>query len=164
MRFLSLALASSLSFAAPAFACDDHKAADTVSNTSAAASSYGAKLTGTEALPLSQALATYDAKTSGDVVVTGEIRKVCQAEGCWMEIAEGNAQARVTFKDHGFVIPKDLAGRKVKAQGRIVEKTETVAQQKHFLKDAGASKTDIAAVKTPRTTKSFVATGVELLN
>src|SRR5215210_107275 len=41
------------------------------------------------------------------VVIEGVVRRVCQAEGCWMEIgpkAEGDRSVRVTF-DHKFTVP-----------------------------------------------------------
>src|SRR5215210_2548238 len=57
------------------------------------------------------------------VVIEGVVRRVCQAEGCWMEIgpkAEGEAEAeggvRITF-DHKFTIPKDAALMNFRAEG-----------------------------------------------
>src|ERR1044072_8792940 len=43
------------------------------------------------------------------VVIEGVVTRVCQAEGCWMEIgpkSKGDGSIRVTF-DHTFAVPKD---------------------------------------------------------
>src|SRR5207237_4309974 len=56
-----------------------------------------------------------------NVVLTGEISQVCQAEGCWMKLKnEAGADVFIKFKDHSFVIPKDLAGHKALVNGTAV--------------------------------------------
>src|SRR5690349_514217 len=55
------------------------------------------------------------------VVIEGVVRRVCQAEGCWMEIGpkgEGEASVRVTF-DHKFAVPKDAAPMNFRAEGTL---------------------------------------------
>jgi len=96
-----------------------------------------------------------------NVVVSGEISQVCQAEGCWMKMktAAGD-DIFVKFKDHAFVIPKDLAGHQALVNGTAVRKTVSVADQKHFAEDAGKSADEIAAITTPKTELRIDATGV----
>jgi hypothetical protein len=54
------------------------------------------------------------------VVIEGSVERVCQAEGCWMQIVPGGASeagaVRVTF-DHKFAVPKDAAKMKFRAEG-----------------------------------------------
>lgn len=170
----------------PALACQDHAHAGTTSHTTtkaeaakpAAASAktsgkvatpaqrtFGATLTLKEAQPLETALAS--ARTTGiakapEVLVKGEVKKVCEKKGCWLEVADGSTSLRMTFKDYGFFMPKEILGKRVIAQGRFEEKTESVDQQKHWLEDGKASKEEIAAVNEPKTVTNFIASGVEL--
>ena len=52
-------------------------------------------------------------KDSLQTQIVGEIKEVCQAKGCWMKVAlESNDEVFVRFKDYGFFIPKDAAGKK----------------------------------------------------
>ena len=101
----------------------------------------------------------YDGKT---VVIEGVVRRVCQAEGCWMEIgpkAEGDGSVRVTF-DHKFTIPKDAAPMNFRAEGTLKVKTLSRETVEHLVKDDGAKiKTNPDGTANEVT---FLATGVEL--
>ena len=54
-----------------------------------------------------------------EVLLVGEVKKVCQKSGCWMDFQQGGKRARVTFKDYGFFVPKDSKGRKARIQGVV---------------------------------------------
>jgi len=96
-----------------------------------------------------------------NVVITGEISQVCQAEGCWMKMKnETGADIFVKFVDHAFLIPKDLAGRKAWVNGRAVRKTVSVEDQKHYAEDEGLSADEIAKITTPKVELRVDATGV----
>ena len=96
------------------------------------------------------------------VVIEGVVRRVCQAEGCWMEIgpkAGGEGGVRVTF-DHKFTIPKDAAPMNFRAQGTLKVKTLSREAVEHLVKDDGAKiKTNPDGTANEVT---FLATGVEL--
>ncbi|MDT5272413.1 MAG: hypothetical protein QOH49_4599 [Acidobacteriota bacterium] len=96
------------------------------------------------------------------VVIEGVVRRVCQAEGCWMEIgpkAEGDESVRVTF-DHKFSIPKDAAPMNFRAEGTLKVKTLSKEAVGHLVKDDGAKiKTNPDGTADEVT---FLATGVEL--
>jgi Domain of unknown function (DUF4920) len=98
---------------------------------------------------------------STSVKLEGEVESVCQAAGCWMKVkmADGKTM-RVTFKDYGFFVPKDLAGTKVIFEGQPAVKTASVADQRHYAEDAGKSKEEIAKITEPKTELTFVADGV----
>jgi hypothetical protein len=96
------------------------------------------------------------------VVIEGVVRRVCQAEGCWMEIGpkgEAEGAIRVTF-DHKFSVPKDGAEMNFRAEGTLKVKTLSKEAVEHLVKDDGAK------IKTnPDGTAhevTFLATGVEL--
>ena len=60
----------------------------------------------------------FDGKT---VAVEAKIRRACRKKGCWMELAASDAGpgVRVTFKDYGFFVPTDSAGRLAHVEGMI---------------------------------------------
>lgn len=101
----------------------------------------------------------YDGKT---VVIEGVVRRVCQAEGCWMEIGpktEGEGGVRVTF-DHKFAVPKDSSSMNFRAEGTLKVKTLSKETVEHLVKDDGAKiKTNPDGTANEVT---FLATGVEL--
>ena len=95
------------------------------------------------------------------VKIEGEVESVCQAAGCWMKIKTADGQTmRVTFKDYGFFVPKDIAGKKVIFEGIPAVKSTSVAELQHYAEDAGKSKEEIAKITAPKTELTFVANGV----
>ena len=65
-----------------------------------------------------------------------------------------------TYPHYGFFVGLKLQGEKVKAQGQLIEKIVSVAEQKHYLKDEGAPKSKVAAITKPKSTFRFVASGI----
>ena len=48
----------------------------------------------------------------------GTVTEVCKAKGCWMKVAlENGEETMVKFKDYGFFVPKDMAGKEVVING-----------------------------------------------
>ena len=95
------------------------------------------------------------------VVIEGVVRRVCQAEGCWVELGpkEGEGSVRVTF-DHKFSVPKDAAPMNFRAEGTLKVKTLSKETVEHLVKDDGAKiKTNPDGTANEVT---FLATGVEL--
>ena len=103
----------------------------------------------------------YDGKT---VVIEGVVTRVCQAEGCWVEIgpkSKGDGSIRVTF-DHKFAVPKDGAQMDFRAEGTLKVKKLSKETVEHLVKDDGAKiKTNPDGTADELT---FLATGVELWN
>jgi hypothetical protein len=101
----------------------------------------------------------YDGKT---VVIEGLVTRVCQAEGCWVEIgpkSKGAGSIRVTF-DHKFVVPKDASMMNFRAEGTLKVKKLSKETVEHLVKDDGAKiKTNPDGTADELT---FLATGVEL--
>ena len=97
------------------------------------------------------------------VRIEGVVERVCQSEGCWMQIAPeaGLTGIRVTFKDHNFFVPKDSKSMRFKAEGEFSVKVLDKAQVDHLIEDGAkiARKADGTADEI-----RFVATGVELWN
>jgi Domain of unknown function (DUF4920) len=115
------------------------------------------------------AAATLPAQMSGqdkmEARVTGTVESVCQAKGCWMKVNLDNGQTmRVTFKDYGFFVPKDIAGKTVVFEGEAKIKTTPVAELRHYAEDAKKSKEEIEKITEPKQELTFVAEGVIVKN
>lgn len=95
----------------------------------------GDKLKGlpkTELASLLKTPADFDGKS---VLVEAKVRKACERKGCWMELAPAAGKGpgvRVTFKDYGFFVPLDSAGRTAKVEGvvKVAELSDEMA--KHY--------------------------------
>lgn len=109
-----------------------------------------------------QLMETLSAKSPvNNVVVEGQIAQVCQAEGCWMKLKNAKGEdIMVKFKDHAFLIPKDLAGKTATVYGNASKKTISVAERKHMAEDAGATESEIAAINAPKDEVRIEATGI----
>ena len=94
---------------------------------------YGTGVTLKSAVPVASLLggpASYVGKT---VRVDGVVTKVCQAMGCWLEIADQASArgVRVKAKDGVIVFPRDAAGRTVSAQGVYEEIATSPVREAH---------------------------------
>jgi hypothetical protein len=100
-------------------------------------------------------------KDSAEVKITTTIREVCQKKGCWMDVElSANELMTVRFKDYGFFVPKDAAGKTVIMDGIVRKEIETVDWLRHKAEDAGKSKEEIEAITQPDTSFTFEARGV----
>lgn len=100
-------------------------------------------------------------QTIQDIKVKGTVVDVCQVKGCWMTVKlDDNTAFRVTFKDYGFFVPKDIIGKEVVFQGDASIEEIPVKDLKHYAEDAGMSKEDIEKITEPKKELSFVAAGV----
>ena len=100
-------------------------------------------------------------KDSLQTQIVGEIKEVCQAKGCWMKVQlKSNEEVFVRFKDYGFFVPKDAAGKKVVMNGAAFYEEMSVEDQKHYAEDEGASENELAQITTPKKTLRFEADGV----
>jgi len=107
---------------------------------------------------------TYDALQVGDTIdlsFTSTVNSVCKAKGCWMRLATDDQQeVMVKFKNYGFFVPKDIEKDTVIVQGSAFVSEISVADQRHFARDAGKTDEEIAAITAPKKTYSFIADGV----
>ena len=120
---------------------------------------YGAAMPANpEARRLSLALA--DADIGKAQKLSGRVGQVCQAEGCWMMLTDGDVAVRVKFADHAFVIPKDSQGEAL-VFGQLEQIELSEAQARHMAEDAGKSG---AEVKGPQKEYRVLATSVQIRN
>lgn len=128
--------------------------------------SLGDEITADDAISTSDMAEAYKIMAIGDTISTkmiGKVDEVCQSKGCWMklDLEDGN-QVMVKFKDYGFFMPKDIAGKEVVLNGKAFVNEVPVDEQRHYAEDAGKSAEDIAAITEPKKTFSFEADGVLL--
>lgn len=97
--------------------------------------------------------------------IKAEVTEVCQAKGCWMKVQlEGGHETIVRFKDYGFFVPRDIAGKQVVLNGLAFLEIMSVEDQRHFAKDGGKTDEEIAAITAPKKSYGFEADGVLILN
>ncbi|MDC0718456.1 DUF4920 domain-containing protein [Nannocystis bainbridge] len=123
---------------------------------------FGAAFALKDAKPLGPILAAgKDALPKDAVQISGTVDSVCQKKGCWMVVKDGDQEARILMKDHGFTVPMDTKGKPVFVEGTLEARTFTEAQVKHLEKDAGK---DPAAASGERTEYVLTASGVKIQN
>ena len=122
---------------------------------------HGKKITENGAIPAVQLATKMGDKTQMPAKVEGTVESVCKVKGCWMKVKTGDGQTmRVTFKDYGFFVPKDIVGKTVVVEGTAETTTTPVADLRHYAQDAGKSKEEIAKITEPEKELAFVADGV----
>ncbi len=116
----------------------------------------------------SKTSAPFDGISGNDSLQTqivGEIKEVCQSKGCWMKVQlDSNDEVFVRFKDYGFFVPKDAAGKKVVMNGAAFFEQMSVEDQRHYAQDEGASEDELAQITAPKKTLRFEAAGVLIAN
>ncbi|HVG41580.1 MAG TPA: DUF4920 domain-containing protein [Chitinophagaceae bacterium] len=97
--------------------------------------------------------------------VTGKVKEVCKAEGCWIKLERADGSTvMVRAKDHSFVMPTSIEGKTVVVEGSATVKEVTEAMRKHYAEDAGKSKKEIAKIKGSEKDVQFAAKGVMVLD
>ncbi len=85
-------------------------------------------------------LASIDIENEKHMKLTGTVNEVCQAKGCWMTLKnEDGIPVRVTFRDYGFFVPKDIAGQQVIVDGIISKKELSQKMARHYAEDANTA-------------------------
>lgn len=124
---------------------------------------YGEEISPEEAVDAADIARLAEGKDSVFVKVRGEVQGSCPMKGCWMKVKlDDGEEMRVTFKDYGFFVPKDLEGEEAIFEGYLRKTVTDVETLRHYAEDEGASREDIQAITTPEEAFTFEATGVLL--
>jgi starvation-inducible outer membrane lipoprotein len=118
---------------------------------------------GAQTATLTEVTSNFSKYKGQNVSMTGTVKKVCQSSGCWFELAQGTQAVRITMKDYGFTVPKDILNKKVTVVGVMESKELPVKAVKHYMKDEGRPQAEIDKVTEPQKTFEFVANGVALM-
>lgn len=115
------------------------------------------------ALDIESFKAEIEGKDSLNTKIETKIMSCCKKKGCWMKVDLGaGEEMRVTFKDYGFFVPLDAAGKTVIMEGKAYYDTTSVDMLRHYAEDAGKSEEEIAEITEPKLELAFEATGVLL--
>ena len=122
---------------------------------------YGEDFATDNAMTVEELTATLGDDKLEQVVIYGEITQVCQAQGCWLKLKglEGN-DLFVKFRDHAFLVPKDLAGKKAWVFGDALKKIVSVEAQQHYAEDEGKASDEIATITKEKDELRIDAVGV----
>ena len=123
--------------------------------------SVGKKIKEKNSVEVTQFAKNFSSETPVNTKLTGEVESVCTVKGCWMKLklADGKSM-RVSFKDYGFFMPKDIVGKTVVIEGEAKVKVTPVDELKHYAEDAGKTKEEIAKITEAEKSLGFVADGV----
>ena len=136
----------------------------TSENTQSGDQTFGAAFTPKTVVAYQDLSAKVTDTDSVAVAVRGTVAEVCQNKGCWMSITNGEGEEMmVRFKDYGFFMPKDIAGREVIMNGKAYYQLTPVDELRHYAEDAGKSQEEIDAITEPKRELSFLADGVILV-
>ncbi|MFK7953444.1 MAG: DUF4920 domain-containing protein [Ekhidna sp.] len=117
--------------------------------------SFGNEISSEKVENLSTLLASVDENES-TFKVKGVVEEVCQMKGCWMTLKnEDGASVRITFKDYGFFVPKNISGKEVILEGVAFKEMLEEDVAKHYAEDGG-----LEYDESMRDQISFVASGV----
>lgn len=130
--------------------------------------SFGKTIVPNDAIAATSMAAHYQTMSVGDSInskMKAKVNSVCQAKGCWMRLdLENGNEAMVKFKDYGFFVPKDIAGKEIIVNGKAFVNEVPVEELRHYAQDAGKTEEEIAQITMPERTFSFEADGVLLIN
>lgn len=113
---------------------------------------FGKPLAGLAPTPIAKVLEAPEAGKS--VRLEGKATGVCQNKGCWLELEQEGKSIHVTFEGYAFFVDKDIAGKPVVVEGKVMVEKPDPEKVEH-LKKEGASAAAAAQV-------SLEATGVEV--
>lgn len=116
---------------------------------------HGEEITSEDAIGVEAFLSQVNEKEAS-YKVRATIDEVCQMKGCWMTLRnEHGMNVRVTFKDYGFFVPKDISGSEVIIEGLAQKEIIDEDLARHYAEDGGTTYDD-----SMRSTITFVAKGV----
>ena len=96
--------------------------------------------------------------------VKGIIDDVCKEKGCWLTMKLPNGETmRVTFKDYGFFVPKDVKGKEIVVEGVAKIDSISIETQRHYAEDSGLSKEEVQKITTAKQQLAFEAKGLVIL-
>ena len=126
-----------------------------------AVGNFGAAVTADGAIASKDLVSKLSGHDSIRVKVSGTINSCCQAKGCWMKMPlTADKEMTVKFKDYGFFVPKNSAGKNAVIEGWAFKEMVSVDELRHFAEDAGKPKAEIEKITKPEERVTFMADGV----
>lgn len=139
----------------------DATPADSTATVEANTTFHGDTITADGAITPAQLVSQMETNGTFTGKVETTINSCCKKKGCWMRVDLGDGkEMKVTFKDYGFFVPLESAGKPVIMQGEAFYDTLSVEELKHYAEDAGKTEAEIEAITQPEAVLAFEATGV----
>ena len=124
---------------------------------------FGKPLSIKKALTLQQAIQESAKYQNQKVLLEGRISDVCQMKGCWLMLSDSERAIRIKFEGYSFFVPKDSRGKKVRAEGRLIQETLSEDMARHYAAEQ-STKSDPSEIKGPQRVVTFEAAGVAILD
>jgi hypothetical protein len=124
---------------------------------------FGKPLSIKKAVRLQEALQQPAKYQNQKVLLEGKISDVCQMKGCWLMLSDGERAIRIKFENYSFFVPKDSRGKKVRAEGRLIQETLSEEMARHYAAEQ-STKSDPSEIKGPQRVVTFEAAGVAILD
>ena len=124
---------------------------------------FGKPLSIKKAVSLQEALQQPGKYQNRKVLLEGKITDVCQMKGCWLMLSDGERAIRIKFENYSFFVPKDSRGKKVRAEGRLIQETLSEDMARHYAAEQ-STKSDPSEIKGPQRVVTFEAAGVTILD
>jgi len=124
---------------------------------------FGKPLSIKKAVSLQEALQQPARYQNQKVLLEGKISDVCQMKGCWLMLSDGERAIRIKFENYSFFVPKDSRGKKVRAEGRLIQETLSEEMARHYAAEQ-STKSDPSEIKGPQRVVTFEAAGVAILD
>lgn len=81
---------------------------------------YGSSITSEGAISINELEAKIQ-NNKYEGKIKGKVSEVCQEKGCWMKMENTNGEKlMVKFKDYAFFMPKNIIGKEVVLEGRLL--------------------------------------------
>lgn len=154
-------LAGGCSTKTPDTSAEKRNSAPAAAATPAAWEYFGAQIPEATPVAATELLKSPDGYVGKTLQVEGTVAEVCQVKGCWMTMQAADRSLRIKFKDYGFFVPKDCAGRTARLEGVLSVETTPVEEARHYLEDAGKHE-EALKITEPVQNLVFVASGVRL--
>ncbi|MDT0293061.1 DUF4920 domain-containing protein [Mesonia ostreae] len=142
----------------------DEKQKEIIASADISYASFGEKIDKEGVISASEMKEKFTSMKTGDtldVKFKTEVEKVCKKKGCWMSVKlDDSLTSFVRFKDYSFFVPLNAEERETILEGKAFVTETSVDELRHYAKDAGKSKEEIAAITESKTEYAFMATGV----
>ena len=122
---------------------------------------FGKPMSAMKALSLREAMEQPAKYQNQKVLLEGKVTDVCQMKGRWLMLYDGDRAIRIKFERYSFFVPKDSRGKKVRAEGRLIQETISEDMARHYAAEQSA-KTDPSQIKGPQRVVTFEASGVSI--
>ncbi len=124
---------------------------------------FGEKINEEGAISMSEIASKMGTNTEMKLKIKGEVDNVCQKKGCWMNIKNPTGESmNVSFKDYGFFMPMDCAGKTAIIEGVASLEETSIERLKELARDEKQPKEIVDAITKTKRELVFEAFGVIL--